>query len=136
MNTAPSGTTPWVTKRHKATSSLRASATMAIRRTRPFAAPTRARNQRLNAESGWWRSAFLEQRAALARQAAAILVFRARRANHRTDPPLAASPRHQRPQQRLAIDRIGLDPPMPPGRALPEAASTPWLSIPSASSKR
>jgi hypothetical protein len=32
---------------------LRASATMAIRRTRPFAAPTRARNQRLNAESGW-----------------------------------------------------------------------------------
>ena len=30
-----------------------ASATMAIRRTRPFAAPTRARNQRLNAESGW-----------------------------------------------------------------------------------
>src|SRR5271157_5097892 len=37
-------------------------------------------------------NAFLEQRAALARQAAAILFFRARRANHRTDPPLAASP--------------------------------------------
>ena len=38
-------------------------------------------------------NAFLEQRAALARQAAAILVFRARRANHGTDPPLAASKR-------------------------------------------
>src|SRR5208337_1414947 len=33
--------------------------------------------------------------------------FRARRANHGTDPPLAASPGHQRPQQRLAVDRIG-----------------------------
>ena len=30
----------------------------------------------------------------------AILFFRAGRANHGTDPPLAASPRHQRPQQR------------------------------------
>src|SRR5271165_2128643 len=40
--------------------------------------------------------------------------FRARRANHGTDPPLAASPGHQRPQQRLAVDRIGLGPPMPP----------------------
>ncbi len=38
-------------------------------------------------------NAFLEQRAALARQAAAILVFRARRANQGTDPPLAASVR-------------------------------------------
>src|SRR5208282_6070228 len=38
----------------------------------------------------------------------------ARRANHGTDPPLAASPRHQRPQQRLAVDRIGLGSPMPP----------------------
>ena len=57
---------------------------------------------------------FLEQRAALARQAPAILFFRARRANHGTDPPLAVSPGHQRPQQRLAVDRIGLRPPMPP----------------------
>src|SRR5208282_3940243 len=60
-------------------------------------------------------NAFLEQRAALARQAPAILVLRARRANHGTDPPLAASPGHQRPQQRLAVDRIGLGSPMPPG---------------------
>ena len=42
LNTAPSGTTPWVVYRHKATRSLRASATMAIRRIRPFAAPTLA----------------------------------------------------------------------------------------------
>ena len=59
-------------------------------------------------------NAFLEQRAALARQPPAILFFRARRANHGADPPLAASPRHQRPQQRLAVDRIGLGSPMPP----------------------
>ena len=59
-------------------------------------------------------NAFLDQRAALARQAPAILFFRARRANHGTDPPLAASPGHQRPQQRLAVDQIGLRPPMPP----------------------
>ena len=59
-------------------------------------------------------NAFLEQRAALARQPAAILFLKARRANHRTDPPLAASPGHQRPQQHLAVDRIGLGPPMPP----------------------
>src|SRR5271157_2769661 len=59
-------------------------------------------------------NAFLEQRAALARQAPAILFFRARRANHGTDPPLATSPGHQRPQQGLAVDRIGLGPPMPP----------------------
>ena len=32
-----------------------------------------------------------------------------------TDPPLASSPGHRRPQQRLAVDRIGLGPPMPPG---------------------
>jgi hypothetical protein len=60
-------------------------------------------------------NAFLEQRAALARQPPAILLFRARRDNHRTDPPLAASPGHQRPQQRLAVDRVGLGSPMPTG---------------------
>jgi hypothetical protein len=59
-------------------------------------------------------NAFLEQRAALARQTPAVLVFRARRANHGTDPPLAASPSSQRPQQHLAVDRIGPGPPMPP----------------------
>jgi hypothetical protein len=39
--------------RHSAISSLRASATMAIRRTRPVSAPTRSRNRRASALSGW-----------------------------------------------------------------------------------
>ena len=51
---------------------------------------------------------------ARASAAAILLLFRARRANHGTDPPLATSPGHQRLQQRLAVDRIGLGPPMPP----------------------
>jgi hypothetical protein len=66
------------------------------------------------------------------RQAPAILVFRARRANHGTDPPLAASPGHQ---QRLAVDRIGLGRRCRRSTAI-EAASTTWLSIPLASRKR
>ena len=60
-------------------------------------------------------NALFEQRSALARQAPAIFFFRGRHANHGTDPPLPARPGHQRPQQRLAVDRIGLGPPMPPG---------------------
>jgi hypothetical protein len=59
-------------------------------------------------------NASLGQRAALARQAAAILFLRARRANHGTDPPLGASPGHQRLQQRLAVDRSGLGAPTRP----------------------
>jgi hypothetical protein len=46
---APLGISPVVTRRHNATSSLRARATTAIRRGRPFVLPTRAQN--------YWRSA-------------------------------------------------------------------------------
>jgi hypothetical protein len=60
-------------------------------------------------------NAVLEQRAALARQAPAILFLRARRANHGANPSLAARPGHQRPQQRVAVNRVGLCSPMPAG---------------------
>ena len=53
---APSGITPSVTNRHRATRSFLASATIETRRTRPRSALTRSRNQRLSAVSGWWRS--------------------------------------------------------------------------------
>ena len=49
---APSGTSPHATYRQSAISSLRASATMAMRRIRPRSAPTRSRNQPLNALPG------------------------------------------------------------------------------------
>jgi hypothetical protein len=52
LSTAPSGTRPVVRKRHSATMSLRASATMAMRRMRPRPWPVRAWNQRLSALSG------------------------------------------------------------------------------------
>jgi len=52
LNTAPCGTTPCVTYRQSATSSLRAKATIAIRRIRPRPSPTRATNQRLRSEPG------------------------------------------------------------------------------------
>src|SRR3954464_3332982 len=55
LRAAPRGTTPWVAYRQRATKSFRASATIAIRRTRPRPCPTRSRNQALRAESGWWR---------------------------------------------------------------------------------
>ena len=51
-STAPSGTTPFVTYRQSATMSLRAIATIVIRRSRPRSAPTRSRNHRLSTESG------------------------------------------------------------------------------------
>ena len=47
------GTTPVSRYRHKAIKSLRAMATMAMRRMRPLAVPTRSRNQILNGLSGW-----------------------------------------------------------------------------------
>src|SRR5271165_7697225 len=52
LNTAPCGTTPCVTYRQSATNSLRAKATIAIRRIRPRPSPTRAMNHRLRSEPG------------------------------------------------------------------------------------
>ena len=49
---APVGMRPVVTKRHRATSSLRARATTAIRRSRPLVLPTRSQNQWLSALPG------------------------------------------------------------------------------------
>src|SRR4051794_18005674 len=59
---------------------------------------------------------FLQQHAALPRRAPAILLSRARRPHHRADPRLAAPPGQQRPEQRLAVDGVGLSAPLPPGR--------------------
>ena len=50
---APVGTTSGSRKRHRAINSLRATATMAIRRIRPLALPTRSRNQMVKALLGW-----------------------------------------------------------------------------------
>ena len=52
FSTAPVGTRPWVTNRHSATSSLRASAVMAMRLMRPRPSRTRSRYQALSALSG------------------------------------------------------------------------------------
>src|SRR5277367_4612176 len=49
----PSGMTPVSRYRHSATSNFRASATAITLRMRPLASPTRPKNQRLNALSGW-----------------------------------------------------------------------------------
>ncbi len=52
LSLAPFGTTPSVTKRHKAMRSFLANATMATRRRRPRSDRTRSWNQRLSAVSG------------------------------------------------------------------------------------
>ena len=52
--TAPAGISPWVTYLERAISSLRASATIVMRRIRPRSEPTRWRNQPLRARSGWY----------------------------------------------------------------------------------
>src|ERR1700694_4560074 len=52
--TAPAGISPWVTYLERAMSSLRASATIEMRRVRPRSEPTRWRNQQLRALSGWY----------------------------------------------------------------------------------
>src|SRR6476661_4132706 len=52
--------------------------------------------------------ALLEQRPALAAEAALVLVLRRGRTHHGADLPLAAQPGHQGPQQRLRIQPIGL----------------------------
>ena len=49
----PGGTTPWSTNRQSATSSLRAKATIPIRRCRLLPPPNRCANQRLSSLSGW-----------------------------------------------------------------------------------
>jgi hypothetical protein len=51
-STAPVGTTPVSRYRHSATISLRATATMAMRRMRPLMSPTRWWNQRVKSLSG------------------------------------------------------------------------------------
>ena len=52
-SSTPSGSSPVWAWRQSAISSLRASATMAIRRVRPASAPTRARNHPASALPGW-----------------------------------------------------------------------------------
>src|SRR5215467_5148888 len=52
--TAPAGISPWLTYLARAMSSLRASATIEMRRIRPRLEPTRWRNQRLRALAGWY----------------------------------------------------------------------------------
>jgi hypothetical protein len=49
-----------------------------------------------------------DQRLAFATNPAAILVLRRRSARHRTHPRLAPLERQRRPQQRLAVDPVGL----------------------------
>ena len=51
--TAPSGSTPWVAKRHKAISSRRARATIITLRIRPPTDPVLLRNQAASTLSGW-----------------------------------------------------------------------------------
>lgn len=53
FRTAPSGTVPSVTKRHKAIISLRAIATSMIRRMRPLLEPTRSWNHCARVLPGW-----------------------------------------------------------------------------------
>src|SRR5215467_9955937 len=52
--TAPAGISPWLTYLARAMSSLRASATIEMRRIRPRLEPTRWRNQQLRALAGWY----------------------------------------------------------------------------------
>jgi hypothetical protein len=54
FTTAPAGISPRVTYLDRAMSSLRASATIEMRRVRPRSEPTRWRNQPLRALSGWY----------------------------------------------------------------------------------
>src|SRR6201987_5956647 len=51
--TAPAGISPWLRYLARAMSSLRASATIEMRRIRPRLEPTRWRNQQLRALAGW-----------------------------------------------------------------------------------
>src|ERR1700751_4482142 len=51
---APAGISPWLTYLARAMSSLRASATIEMRRIRPRLEPTRWRNQQLRALAGWY----------------------------------------------------------------------------------
>src|SRR5438270_14042572 len=55
-----------------------------------------------------WRMPLPQQCGALARDPTAVLFARAWRYCHGADPRLASLPGHQRAQQRLAVDRIGL----------------------------
>ena len=64
---APSGITPASRKCQSATISLRARATIAIRRTRPAESPTRVRNHRDSLLSGWLRNQIQASSTATAR---------------------------------------------------------------------
>jgi hypothetical protein len=63
-------------------------------------------------------NALPQQRGALARDPAAVLLIRGWRHCHRADPRLAPLPGHQRAQQRLAVDGIGLGAPVASRRRL------------------
>src|SRR5260221_14377214 len=54
FKTAPAGISPWLIYLERAMSSLRASATIEMRRVRPRSEPTRWRNQQLRALAGWY----------------------------------------------------------------------------------
>src|SRR3954452_4284694 len=54
FTTAPAGISPWLIYLERAMSSLRASATIEMRRIRPRSEPTCWRNQQLRALSGWY----------------------------------------------------------------------------------
>jgi hypothetical protein len=54
FTTAPAGISPWLIYLERAMSSLRASATIEMRRVRPRSEPTRWRNQQLRALAGWY----------------------------------------------------------------------------------
>src|SRR5882762_6426122 len=54
LTTAPAGISPWLIYLERAMSSLRASATIEMRRVRPRSEPTRWRNQQLRALAGWY----------------------------------------------------------------------------------
>ena len=71
--TAPAGISPWVTYLQRAMSSLRASATIEMRRVRPRSEPTRWRNQPLRALSGWYLTHIQASSIIVARKLAVIM---------------------------------------------------------------
>src|ERR1700739_2150656 len=69
FTTAPAGISPWLIYLERAMSTLRASATIEMRRIRPRSEPTRWRNQQLRALAGWYLTHI---------QASSIIVVRSR----------------------------------------------------------
>ncbi len=79
--------------------------------------------------------ALVDQGLALTRDTATVLFLGRRHPDHRTHPWLASLIGQQRPDQRLAVDLVGLARRRRREVAI-EAGSTTWLSIPSACSTR